>query len=244
MKIFLNFILLVFSTVLFSQELNLFQETDKDRSDQSRTPDRGTNQQGSIDPEFRLMGTSRFGEKYIVSLITKNKEKVNIEWLPGKILPIEGFKDFALANVSSRKATIRYPSSVICESNKEIGLSCNGSMAILTLNNAKPIENIESLSGKNIDDNFDITDEELSLRENDVDTLPGTNILRRNPFSGELQTLPDLTPEEIASREQRRAERAEQFRNFEIIRIADEDIPTGMRRIRTPFGDSLEPIDE
>jgi len=132
----------------------------------------------------------------------------------------------------------------VCESNKEIGLSCNGSMAVLTLNNAKPIENIESLSNKSIDDNFDISDEELSLGENEVDTLPGTNILRRNPFSGELQTPPDLTPEEIASREKRRAERAEQFRNFEIIRIADEDIPTGMRRIRTPFGDSLEPIDE
>ena len=59
-----------------------------------------------------------------------------------------------------------------------------------------------------------------------------------------MQTLPNLTPEEIASREQRRAERAEQFRNFEIVRIADDDIPDGMRRIRTPFGDSLEPIED
>ena len=244
MKIFINSIFLVFSTASFSQELNLFQETDKDRTDQSRAPDRVTNQQGSKNPEFRLIGTSRFGEKYIVSFTTKDKEKINIEWLAGKIIPIEGFKDFALANVSSRKATIRYPSSVVCESNKEIGLSSNGSMAVLTLNNAKPIENIESLSNKSIDDNFDISDEELLLDENEAETLPGTNILRRNPFSGELQTPPDLTPEEIASREQRRAERAEQFRNFEIIRIADEDIPTGMRRIRTPFGDSLEPIDE
>ena len=244
MKLFIYCILLLSSTVVFSQELNLFQDTDKDRSDQSRAPDRVTNQQSSKNPEFRLLGTSRFGEKYIVSFTTKDKEKINIEWLAGKIIPVEGFKDFALVNVSSRKATIRYPSSVVCESNKEIGLSCNGNMAILTLNNAKPIDNIESLSGKNIDDNFDISDEELSLGENEVDTLPGTNILRRNPFSGELQTPPDLTPEEIASREKRRAERAEQFRNFEIIRIADEDIPTGMRRIRTPFGDSLEPIEE
>ena len=244
MKIFINSILLVFSTASFSQELNLFQETDKDRTEQSKTPNRVTNQQDSLNPEFRLIGTSRFGENYIVSFISKDKEKVNMKWHAGKIIPIEGFKDFALAHVSSRRATIRYPSTVVCESNKEIGLSCNGSMAVLTLNNAKPIENIESLSNKSIDDNFDISDEELLLDENEAETLPGTNILRRNPFSGELQTLPNLTPEEIASREQRRAERAEQFRNFEIVRIPDEDIPVGMRRIRTPFGDSLEPVEE
>jgi len=244
MKLFTYIILLISSSVVFSQELKLFQETDKDQSEQSRRLDRSSNQQLTSNPEFRLVGTSRFGEKYFLSLIGKDQQKINMEWLPGKILPIEGFKDFALVDVNSRKATIRYPSSITCESKKEIGISCNGSMAILTLNNAKPIENINSLKEERIDDNFEISDEELSLSDNDADTLPGTNILRRNPFSGELQTLPNLTPDEIASREQRRAEREEQFRNFEIVRIADDDIPDGMRRIRTPFGDSLEPIED
>ena len=80
--------------------------------------------------------------------------------------------------------------------------------------------------------------------EDRPDTIPGTNVLRRNPFTGELQTLPDRTPEEEAERNRIRAERAERFRNFEVVRIPDNEIPEGMQRVRTPFGDSLEPIED
>ena len=244
MKIYIPIICLVCSPTSFSQELNLFQKTDKGRSEEPRASEQNTNQQRTLNPQFKLVGTSRFGEKYFVSLITKDNEKVNIQWQPGKVVPITDFKDFALANVSSRKATIRYPSSIVCESNKEKGISCNGNMAVLTLNNAKPVESNNSKPETNTTNIFDISDEQLTSNEEDVDTLPGTNILRRNPFNGEMQTPPELTPEEIALREQRRLEREERFRDFEIVRIADDDIPIGMRRIRTPFGDSLEPIEE
>jgi hypothetical protein len=56
-----------------------------------------------------------------------------------------------------------------------------------------------------------------------------------------MQEAPILTEEQKAEREERRQRRAEQFRNFEIVRIADDEIPEGMQRIRTPFGDRLEP---
>ena len=77
--------------------------------------------------------------------------------------------------------------------------------------------------------------------EGEPATIGNSGVLTRNPFSGELQEAPNLSAEEITAREERRQARAEQFRNFEIVRIADDEIPEGMQRIRTPFGDRLEP---
>ena len=67
------------------------------------------------------------------------------------------------------------------------------------------------------------------------------------PYLWELGTYLsrcNLTPEQLAARDERRQRRAEQFRNFEIVRIPDDEIPEGMQRVRTPFGDSLEPAED
>jgi hypothetical protein len=131
------------------------------------------------------------------------------------------------------------------------GVTCNGQFAVLSLSNASPIAR-------------EIPDRNVISRNNDEavileageggdqqitgaleqETIGNTNVLLRNPFSGELQTARNLTPEELAEREVSRQQRAERFRNFEILRIPDDEIPEGMQRVRTPFGDSLEPIEQ
>jgi len=242
------FIFSVNSRNLYSQELDLFQTTEPNRQEETTNRrDRPSRENtNSTAPTFTLVGTGRFGDKYIVSLLSKDEKKITMEWTPGKIEAIDGYLNYGLVNVESRKATIRYPDAESCFSNPKSGVLCNGNMAVLTLSNADPIErsilNEPNEPAEVVGNPFELINDTNS--DQISETIPGTNVLRRNPLSGELQTLPDLSPEEVAARERRRADRAEQFRNFEIVRIPDDEIPDGMRRVRTPFGDSLEPIED
>lgn len=235
---------------LYAQSsLDLFQDTES--TQRSETTERRTqrNRETNSEPAFTLVGTSRFGNEYSVSLLSSRGESVNVEWTPGKVVDIEGYLNYKLASVGSRTASIRIPGGETCIASEIKGVRCNGNIAVLTLSNGAPIERRQSRKASSeIITDFELNSEILAENESgDVDsdtTIPGTNVLRRNPFSGELQTVPELTPEEQAARAQRRAERAEQFRNFEIVRIPDDEIPEGMRRVRSPFGDSLEPIED
>jgi len=246
--LFILFVFPVISMKVCSQELNLFQNTEINRQEENNIrKDRSIREKAqNLSPSFTLVGTARFGEKYFVSLLSKDNQKITMEWSPGKIEAIKGYSNYGLASVRSRTATIRHPDAESCFSNQNKGVLCNGNMAVLTLQNADPVESaskVENIKPIPVLENPFEQINELNEDENS-ETIPGTNVLRRNPLSGELQTLPDLSPEELAAREKRRAERAEQFRNFEIVRIPDDEIPDGMRRIRTPFGDSLEPIED
>ena len=239
---------LIFVQSLYAQSLDLFQETDSVQRNEEPARRNQRSREISTEPAFTLVGTSRFGDEFYASLLSKDGIQASVEWTPGKVVSIDGFRDYGVANIGPRTASIRMPSGENCVSNEEKGVKCNANIAVLTLSNGKPIErqqnsrNIEqTLSTNNPEDEVIINDEES---EEESRLIPGTNVLRRNPFSGEIQTLPNLTQEEQAARDQRRAERAEQFRNFEIVRIPDDEIPEGMQRIRTPFGDSLEPLEE
>ena len=236
------------SVQVYSQQLDLFQTTEPNRQEEttSRRDRPSRENTNNSEPTFVLVGSSRFGDKYVVSLLSKDNKKITMEWTPGKIEAIDGYLNYGLADVGSRKATIRYPDAESCFSNPKRGVICNGNMAVLTLSNAEPIESSILNEPKKLVEEFANPFELISndTFDENSETIPGTNVLRRNPLSGELQTLPDLSPDEIAARERRRAERAEQFRDFEIVRIPDDEIPDGMRRVRTPFGDSLEPIED
>ena len=248
---FVHVLLLVFPVLSFSQDegLNLFQATERAQSDQdSRTPQRSSTT--SQDPAFTLVGTSRFGEKYYASLLSRSGDSVRVEWETGIVKNIEGYSGYGIADVNSRSVSLRLPSSETCISNELKGVRCNGNFAVLTLSNADPMKSNSPINNVNVvsqsDNAGQITTEGLSSEESQEEktTIGDTDVLIRNPFSGELQTVPDLAPEQIATREERRQRRAEQFRNFEIVRIPDDEVPVGMQRVRSPFGDSLEPIED
>ena len=225
----------------YSQSLDLFQANEdvEEREEGVRRPQR--EQQSSINPAFTLVGTSRFGEKYLVSLLARNGTSVVVEWKPGELQEIKGHLNYSVANVSGRSASLRYPESDPCVANDTKGVQCIGGLAVLSLNNATPIEAPVEI---NTSDKTESVVEEM-VASNEAGGDDNASVTRfRNPFTGELQEVPQLTPEEQAERDARRQERAAQFRNFEIVRIPDDEIPQGMQRVRTPFGDSLEPIEE
>lgn len=233
------------------QSLDLFQATDNPDEDQtsSRRPQRDV--QRVTEPAFTLVGTSRFGDEYYASLLHRDGSPVRVEWVPGGIVEIKGYNGFGLAQVSSRKVSLRMPESEPCVASEAKGVSCNGQFAVLSLSNAAPVVRERPDRNRAGSDNEDAVilgsgegEEQQITGEPGQETIGNTNVLLRNPFSGEFQTARDLTPEELAEREARTQERAERFRNFEIVRIADDEIPEGMQRVRTPFGDRLEPIEE
>ena len=65
-----------------------------------------------------------------------------------------------------------------------------------------------------------------------------------NPFAtmaAEAAPMPDA---DMAARVARARARAERLQQLPVDRIADDQIPPGMRRVRTPFGDRLVPVTE
>ena len=237
------------STVVLGQELDLFQQIENGNTQQLENGRPQRSSQSQSTPAFTLVGISRFGDKYFISLNNRDGGSVTVKYDGQEITNIDGYRGFRIAGVKSRMVSIRNPDSDPCIENLEKGVKCMNGIAVLTFANGTPIKSkvksneILTIESSELE-SITINEGDAEVFEDSPDTIPGTNVLRRNPFTGELQTLPDRTPEEEAERNRIRAERAERFRNFEVVRIPDNEIPEGMQRVRTPFGDSLEPIED
>lgn len=227
------------------QDLNLFQATDNPEERQTETLTPQQRRASAItEPASTLVGTSRFGNQYFVSLLSRNNESVWVEWTQGKVKEIDEYRKFDLVKVNARSVSIRHSDSEPCINNGDNGdkgVKCNGNIAVLTLSNAKPMSPRTRQTGPESTEIVNSGTIVQSDGDEEPTTIGNNSVLIRNPFSGELQEASDLTVEEIASREARRQQRAEQFTNFGIVRIAENEIPDGMQRIRTPFGDRFEP---
>lgn len=225
----------------YSQELNLFQavENTGDEQENSRRPVRS--QQANQGPAFTLVGTSRFGDKFLASLLARDGQAVTVEWKKNTAVEIKGYNGYSVVDVGARTATLNFPDNDPCVEDEEKGVKCNGSYTLLNLSTGTPLEQLSEPIQDNSAEILDQPEDEVVAGVEISED--GTRVFR-NPFSGQIQELPQLTPEEQAARDERRQRRAELFRNFEIVRIPDDEIPEGMQRVRTPFGDSLEPLEE
>jgi hypothetical protein len=229
---------IVFISFCHAQKLDLFQDIETQETDNTNRVAR--NQQSkntATSPLFTVKGISRFGDRYLVSLITNNGSSEIIRWLSKTSVSLRGYPGYSIADVSSKTVTLVYPEASGCSPIPDKGINCNGPYMLLSLTNGEPIKQNNVAENNS---NIDFTNQE----EENIDIIDGEEgRFFRNPFSGEMQEIPELSPEELARRDERRGRRAEMFRDFEIVRIPDEDIPEGMQRIRTPFGDSLEPVE-
>jgi len=241
----LKYIALVISfffNQVIAQDLDLFQAVDLPDEGENNSRRAQRNERINSAPAFTLVGTSRFGDNYIASLKSRDGNSVIVEWEKGLVKEIQGFIGYGLVNIESRKVVIRLPEDDPCIPATDKGVQCNGDLAILTLSNAQPTEPTMVTEESVVE----TTNNNVSGSDgnNQTDNDQNETVTFTNPFTGEEEERPALTPEEEAEREARRQRRAEQFRNFEIVRIPDNEIPEGMQRIRTPFGDRLEPVEE
>jgi len=216
-----------------AQNLDLFQNTESS-ANRSQPAQNSTRQESNKEPAFTLVGTSRFGDEYYASLLSREGKKYSVTWEKGKLQKIEGKRNYYIAAIKSRGVSIRLPDNESCIENEAKGVRCNNGLMILSLSNMEPVEIARE----------DLAEDDLNPESISEINGQSSGVLPRNPFSGEIQENPDLTEEERAARQARRQRRAELYRDFEIVRIPDDEIPEGMRRLRTPFGDSLEPIED
>jgi hypothetical protein len=209
-----------------SQDLTLFEEveqpeTTSNNSNQSRSVRRALPNSGA--PEFTLLGTSRIGDSYSAMLRHRDGEAVSVKLDPNSNTRIPGHSDYTVVQVESGSVSLRYPDNQPCQANEERGVRCSSAdnIAILGLVTAEPLARQERVR---LDDGNSEAAGNGSAEAADSADDPSS----RNPF--EAIRAAARNGANPASGEPRR---------FEPRRIAPEDVPEGMRRVSTPFGDRL-----
>lgn len=171
-------------------------------------------------PTFTLLGTSRIGDKRRVRLVDSNDEVIVVEMSDNESTAIPDYIGYRVAAFDSGKVSISFPADTPCFGATNKGVQCGlDGMAELTLTTAAPIV-VASNQGSSGD--------QASQAEGAEEGQP------ENPFAAALRAAAQNEASAQSGRPRRN-----NGEGFEARRIADEDVPPGMRKVRTPFGDRL-----
>jgi hypothetical protein len=244
-----------------AQTLTLFEPTEAGNAPREAGPAQGgiiaVPGGGGGQPAFTLRSTSRIGDNYHVVLVGRDGAISQVAWQAGQSAAVPGHGGFAVTQVAGRSVTLTQPEPCIAAPDK--GVSCGvDNQAQLALATAAPaVAQAQAAQppakAPNQQDPFAAAAQAggqppaLGLRgvrtagQVIVDQNTGQPIVI-NPFTGQPEAVQQLSPEEQAARADRQRQRADRLRSFQGRRIDDADIPPGMQRARTPFGDTLVPI--
>lgn len=212
---------LLSSASLVAQDLNLFEPVEIPNNASSPDSIQAREQRNLPNvPAFTLLGTSRIGSTLRASLVDNNGEVVRVVMGDEESTPIPGYAGYNLIRVDSRSVAISQPTNTPCVAASDKGVECSSDgLTQLSLTTAAPIA-VAPTAVASADSNDEIA---AAAGEEEPD----------NPFAAALRAA---AQNESATRG--RGGRAINER-FEVRRIAPEDIPEGMRVVRTPFGDRL-----
>lgn len=245
---------------LAAQELSLFEQPVREAVQQAIPM--GPEQpfaNGNGQPAYTLRGISRFGNQYHATLINRAGEVAKVSWNAGET-PRVANSGFTIVAAGPATLSLAHPPGDSCISADLAGVSCSdGNRSELRLTVAMPLASngvapMPAAMGPNQQNPNFIRD---SATGAPVNPFEAAAIQQRvdqpqqngqqvfiNPFSGEPEVMPQVSPEELAARQQRQELRAQRLQQFEQPRVNDADVPPGMQRVRTPFGDRLMPIRE
>lgn len=210
-----------------AQDLSLFEPVDNAEAVNNPVQRPGPGASASAtDPEFTLVGSSRIGNKVKTTLRTRSGELVVVAGTPDSTMPIPGFGGYTLDNSRARSVSITLPAGVGCVEFTERGVSCeNQNTASLSLATAAPLVVVERNNQAGETNSTENAENENETADQDAS----------NPFAAALRAAAanaNEAPEDVVNR------RADSQR-FQMRRINPEDVPEGMRLVRTPFGDRL-----
>lgn len=224
---------MLFVTIAHAQQLTLFESVESvpEPARNLREPEQNSVQPGT--PAFTLRSSSRFGDEYHSVLTGKNGESIVVTWNTGANVGLTGYSGYSVVNVTSRELTLRLPASDRCIPMEGAGVRCSGdNIAVLSLANKSPLQN----NGTTPQPNQAVA----VTGDNIVVGVQGQPVFI-NPFTGVTEEASQESNAELVGREQRARNRAERLSQFEPVRISEQEIPPGMRLVRTPFGDRLVP---
>lgn len=172
--------------------------------------------------DFVLKGVSQIGSRYIVFLEAPNTKIIKVDMGDKRRTSVKnGYPDYHLIRMTDRKVKIDYPANASCRRpNPQKGIKCTNGGKSATL---------EFIVGKAI-----APPPTAAVSKN-----PPNNEV--NPFLAAMKKNKKLTDEEKKKRDEALKKRRELYKNFKRQVIKDEDVPEGMRVVRTPFGDRLVP---
>ena len=171
-------------------------------------------------PAFTLLGTSRIGDTRRASLIDSDGKVVVVELSDENSTPIPDHSGYSIVSLGSGKVSISMPEDTPCIGSSDKGVLCGSNgLAELSLTTAAPIVLASSQENNNG------APEQAGGAE---DGQP------ENPFAAALRAAAQNEASAQSGRPRRN-----NGEGFEARRIADEDVPPGMRKVRTPFGDRL-----
>lgn len=229
----------------FAQSLSLFEAVESGA--EARQQDSGalmlTPQSGS--PAFTLRSSSRFGDEYRSVLVGRNGESLEVRWQSGAQTELPGYFGYAVIEVNARELSIQHPGSESCVPDEALGVRCaDANTSVLSLATMSPLPSNGPVDTAMPGTALPGTEGVESAAGEGVIMGPDGEPQFVNPFSGVAEEGPQLSEADMAARAERARNRAERLRQFQPERINEEDVPPGMRAVRTPFGDRLVPVRE
>tara|TARA_R110001592_G_scaffold200815_1_gene449680 strand:+ start:251 stop:943 length:693 start_codon:yes stop_codon:yes gene_type:complete len=171
-------------------------------------------------PAFTLLGTSRIGDTRRASLIDSDGKVLVVELSDQGSTPIPEYSGFSIVSLDSGKVSISMPEDTPCIGSSDKGVHCSSNgLAELSLTTAAPIVLASSQENNN-----GAPEQAGGAEEGQPE----------NPFAAALRAAAQNEASAQSGRPRRN-----NGEGFEVRRIADEDVPPGMRKVRTPFGDRL-----
>ena len=145
-----------------------------------------------------------------------DEQVVQVEYQGGDSVPIPGYVGYRLVSVGSREVSISYPPSAPCVNAEDQGVRCRSEgQGTLSLRTAAPVV-VASTEGQEAQ----AEGEQEAAEQNE------------NPFAAALRAA---AQNEAAANGRPRGN----GQRFEPRRIPPDEVPPGMRVVRTPFGDRL-----
>ena len=252
-KITVQVLLLLLTSPVLAQELTLFEpvETQATEEKPALGPGGPVNQNGL--PAYTLRSSTRIGDSYAVELADRQGKITKVQWKPGSRAAIPGAGGFSIEDIQQRNVIIAQPGNDPCVTSAAKGVSClDASRSRLSLALAAPLAPTaqgpqQQKAGPNGAPNAAAAQNpfEAAIQAQQAQAAQGQQQGGQgffvNPFSGKAEVVNQPSPAEQTARDARQRARAERLNQADPARIPDNQVPDGMRRVTTPFGDRLVP---
>ncbi len=177
-------------------------------------------------PSFTLVGTSRIGDRHRATLASSNGEIVVVSTSPGVSQDIPDYPGYRVVGIGARRVAIAGPADMPCVAIADKGVSCDSNgVSQLTLASAAPVAPsvvMDTSNGAGANGGTAAAADEANLENPFAAALRAAAANEANGATGNGQ------PQDAPSAER-----------FQPRRIAPDQVPPGMRVVRTPFGDRL-----
>jgi len=246
----LVFLLLLTGPAL-GQELSLFEPVETATDEKPALPQAGAvNQNGQ--PAYTLRSATRIGDSYTVELVDRQGKATKVKWKQGEHATIPGAGGFTIEDIQQRNVILAQPGNDPCVNAPVKGVNClDASRSKLGLALAAPVvpAATQAQRGNNgaapapgaPQNPFEAAVQAQQAAAAQGQPVPGPPGGFVNPFSGRVEPGNQLTADQQAARDARQRARSDRLNQNQPERIPDAQVPAGMRRVTTPFGDRLVP---